>query len=76
MTQGIERWETTATTPVYIEEQPTAIATWNVEYKTLSPLCFATSDYDAHLFIKELGRRFSKNDTGVIVENKEKYIQF
>ena len=30
--------------------------------------------YDAHLFIKELGRRFSKNDIGVIAENKEKYI--
>ena len=33
------------------------------------------SDYDAHLFIKELGRRFNKNDIGVIVENKEKYIR-
>ena len=34
------------------------------------------SDDDAHLFIKELRRRFSKNDIGVIVENKEKYISF
>ena len=25
--------------------------------------------YDAHLFIKELGRRFNKNDIGVIAEN-------
>ena len=32
--------------------------------------------YDAHLFIKELGRRFNKNDIGVIAENKEKYISF
>ena len=32
------------------------------------------SGYDANLFIKELGRRFNKNDTGVIAENKEKYI--
>ena len=32
------------------------------------------SGYDAHLFIKELGRRFNKNDSGVIAENKEKYI--
>ena len=32
--------------------------------------------YDAHLFIKELERRFNKNDIGVIVENKEKHISF
>ena len=34
------------------------------------------SGYDAHLFIKELGRRFNKNDIGVIAENKKKYISF
>ena len=34
------------------------------------------SGYDAHLFIKELGRRCNKNDIGVIAENKEKYISF
>ena len=34
------------------------------------------SGYDAHLFIKELGKRFNKNDIGVIGENKEKYISF
>ena len=34
------------------------------------------SGYDAHLFIKELGKRFNKNDIGVIAENKEKYISF
>ena len=34
------------------------------------------SGYDAHLFIKELGRRFNKNDIGVIAENEEKYISF
>ena len=34
------------------------------------------SGNDAHLFIKELGRRFNKNDIGVIAENKEKYISF
>ena len=34
------------------------------------------SGYDAHLFIKELGKRFNKNDIAVIVENKEKYISF
>ena len=32
--------------------------------------------YDDHLFIKELGRRFNKNEIGVIAENKEKYISF
>ena len=34
------------------------------------------SGYDAHLFIKELGRRFNKNYVGVIAENMEKYISF
>ena len=34
------------------------------------------SGYDADLFIKELGRRFNKNDIGVIAENKENYISF
>ena len=30
------------------------------------------SGYDAHLFLKELGRRFNKNSIWVIAENKEK----
>ena len=34
------------------------------------------SGYDAHFFIKKLGRRLNKNDIGVIAENKEKYISF
>ena len=34
------------------------------------------SGYDAHLFIKELGKKFNKSDIGVIAENKEKYISF
>ena len=34
------------------------------------------SGYDAHLFIKELGKGFNKNNIGVIAENKEKYISF
>ena len=34
------------------------------------------SGYDAHLFIKELGRKFNKDDIGVIAKNKEKYISF
>ena len=28
------------------------------------------SGYDAHLFIKELGKKFNKNDIGVIAENR------
>ena len=31
---------------------------------------------DAHLLIKELGRRFKKNNIGVIAKNKKKYISF
>ena len=34
------------------------------------------SGYDDHLFIKELGGRFNKNDIGVIAESREKYISF
>ena len=34
------------------------------------------SGYDAHLCIKELGRKFNKNDIWVIAEKKEKYISF
>ena len=30
------------------------------------------SAYDAHLFIKELGKKFHRGDIGVIAENKEK----
>ena len=32
------------------------------------------SGYDAHLFIKELRRKFNRGDIGIIAENKEKYI--
>ena len=34
------------------------------------------SGYDAHLFIKELGRRLNKNNIGVTAEKKEKYFSF
>ena len=34
------------------------------------------SRYDAHLFIRELGKKFDKGKIGVIAENKEKYISF
>ena len=34
------------------------------------------SGYDAHLFIRQLGKKFNSEDIGVIAENKEKYISF
>ena len=40
------------------------------------PIVFRNLNYDAHLLIKKLGRRFNKNDIGVIAENKEKYTSF
>ena len=52
---------------------------WNLKYRIPDhiPIAFLNlSGYDAHLLIKELGKRFKKNDTGVIAENKEKYISF
>ena len=51
----------------------------NLKYKILDhiPIVFHNlSGYDAHLFIKKLGRKFNKDDIGVIAENKEKYISF
>ena len=39
-------------------------------------IVFHNLNYDAHLFIKKLRRRFIKNDFGVVAENKEKYISF
>ena len=32
--------------------------------------------YDAHLFIMKLGKKFSRDDNGVIAENKKKYVSF
>ena len=51
----------------------------NLKYKTPNhiPIVFHNlSGYDAHLFIRELGKKFNKDDIGVIAENKEKYISF
>ena len=51
----------------------------NLKYKIpdFVPIAFHNlSGYDAHLFIKELGKKFNKDDIGVIAENKEKYISF
>ena len=49
----------------------------NLRYKIPSfiPIVFHNlSRYDAHLFIRELGKKFEKGEIGVITENKEKYI--
>ena len=32
--------------------------------------------YDAHLFIKELRKKFKRDNVGVMAKNKEKYITF
>ena len=51
----------------------------NLRYKIPSfiPIVFHNlSGYDAHLFIRELGKKFDKDKIGVIAENKEKYINF
>ena len=53
--------------------------TCNLKYRIPDhiPIVFHNlSGYDAHLFIKELGKKFNKNDIGVMAENKEKYISF
>ena len=52
---------------------------WNLKYRIPDhiPIVFhSLSGYDAHLFVKELRRRFNNKDIGVIAENKEKYISF
>ena len=49
----------------------------NLRYKIplFIPFIFHNlSGYDAHLFIRELGKKFHKGKIGVIAENKEKYI--
>ena len=61
------------------EYQGAAHNNCNLKYKILDhiPIVFHNlSGYGTHLFIKELGGKFNKNDIGVIAENKEKYISF
>ena len=51
----------------------------NLRYKIPSYILIVfhnLSGYDAHLFIRELGKKFDKGKIGVIAENKEKYISF
>ena len=51
----------------------------NLRYKTphfISIVFHNLRGYDAHLFIRELGKRFNTGKIDVIAENKEKYISF
>ncbi|XP_057290984.1 uncharacterized protein LOC130613676 isoform X1 [Hydractinia symbiolongicarpus] len=51
----------------------------NLKYKMPShkPMIFHNlSGYDAHLFIRELGKKYDTQDIGCIAENTEKYISF
>ena len=51
----------------------------NLRYKIPSyiPIVFHNlSGYDAHLIIRELGKKFDTGKIGVITENNEKYISF
>ena len=51
----------------------------NLRYKIPSYIPFVfhnLSGYDAHLIIRELGKKFDTGEIGVIAENKEKYISF
>ena len=62
-----------------VEYRGTAHNNSNLKYKIpdhIQIVFHNLTGYDAHLFIKELERKFNKNDTGVIAEKKEKYISF
>ena len=51
----------------------------NLRFKIPSfiPILFYNlSGYDAHLFIRKLGKKFDTGNIGVTAENKEKYISF
>ena len=51
----------------------------NLRYEIPShiPIVFHNlSGYDAHLFIREPGKKVDKGNIGIIAENKEKYISF
>ena len=51
----------------------------NLRYKIPSYIPFVfhnLSGYDAHLMIRELGKKFDIGKIGIIAENKEKYISF
>ena len=68
---------TTAATPEYIEVL--LHNKCNLKYKIplLIPIVFhKLSGHDTHLSIQQLDEKFKVQDTGVIAENKEKYISF
>ena len=46
-------------------------ATLSMKFPAMSHLFHSLSDYDAHLFIRELGKMFESESIGVIAENKE-----
>ena len=51
----------------------------NLKYRILDHILIVfhnLSGYDARLFIKELGKKFNKDDIGVIADSKEKYVIF
>ena len=51
----------------------------NLQYRMPDhiPIVFPNlSSYNAHLFIKELGKKFNRHDIGVIAGNEKKYISF
>ena len=51
----------------------------NLQYKIAKQILIVfhnLSGYDAHLFIRELGKKFNTDDNGCIAENKEKCISF
>ena len=49
----------------------------SVHSSPLHPIVFHNlSGYDAHLFIRELEKKFDSGSISVIAENKEKYISF
>ena len=58
------------------EEQPTNSCNLKYKIPDYIPIVFHNLSGYGLLFIKELGRKFNKDDIGVIAENKEKYISF
>ena len=52
---------------------------WNLKHQIPDHMSIAFHKligYDAHLFIKKLRKKFNRVDTGIIAENKDKYISF
>ena len=61
------------------EYRGAAHSSCNLKYKIPGyiPIVFYNlGGYDAHLFIRKLGKNFNRSDIGCIAEKKEKYISF